>query len=185
MKRLSDLTLALLLLPIALPICLIAAAAVRAETRGNPFFLQKRVGLNEEVFTLWKLRSMSKDTIDAGSHEVSPSQITRVGAFIRRTKIDELPQLVNVIFGHMSFVGPRPCLPSQTALIAERRTLAVFDGRPGITGLAQVSGIDMSTPELLAEVDSTYLRSRTLVGDFRLIALTAFGSGRGDAALKS
>jgi len=181
-KRLLDIGLALLLLPLAVALCLPAAVAIRLETSGTPLFRQERVGLGQTSFVLWKLRSMSKGTRTLGSHEVDARAVTRVGRVIRRLKIDELPQIWNVLRGDMSFVGPRPCLPIQSDLIAEREARGVFAARPGITGLAQLRGIDMSTPRRLAQVDAEYLQSRSLVGDIRLILGTFAGRGRGDAA---
>ena len=182
MKRFTDILLALFLLPVAVLLCLPAAVAIRLESPGNPLFLQDRVGRGQRKFTLWKLRSMAKGTRHAGSHEVGAAQITRVGRFIRRTKIDELPQVWNVLKGDMSFVGPRPCLPTQHELIDERAQRGVFDALPGITGPAQLSGIDMSTPRKLAQADAAYIATRSWVGDLRLIVQTATGGGRGDAA---
>ena len=100
--------------------------------------------------------------------------------FLRRTKLDELPQLWNVLKGEMSFVGPRPCLFNQTELIAERRSRGVFEARPGITGLAQVSNIDMSTPKLLAEIDAHMLKELTMPAYFKYIFMTVGGKGSGD-----
>lgn len=182
MKRFTDILLALLLLPVVVLLCLPAAAAIRLESPGNPLFLQGRVGRDQRPFILWKLRSMAKGTKHAGSHEVGAAQITRVGRIIRRTKIDELPQIWNVIKGEMSFVGPRPCLPTQKELIDARAQRRVFDVLPGITGPAQLAGIDMSTPHKLAEADAAYIATRTFRGDLRLIVQTATGGGRGDAA---
>jgi lipopolysaccharide/colanic/teichoic acid biosynthesis glycosyltransferase len=99
---------------------------------------------------------------------------------LRRTKLDELPQAWNVLVGDMSFVGPRPCLPSQGELIAAREHLNVFSVRPGITGLAQLSGVDMSTPQLLADLDATLVQSLDLNTYLRCIALTFLGKGSGD-----
>ncbi len=184
MKRFTDILFALILLPFALFLCLFAAIAIRFETPGNPFFLQYRVGQNQKVFTLCKLRSMASGTRHAGSHEIGEAHITKVGRFIRRVKFDELPQILNVLSGDMSFVGPRPCLPIQSELIQERSALRVFDVRPGITGPAQIRGIDMSTPKLLAETDAAYIRDRSFVGDIKLIIQTAIGGGSGDAATR-
>jgi O-antigen biosynthesis protein WbqP len=181
LKRLTDILLGLLLLPLATLVCVLAAFVIRIEGPGSPLFLQARVGRDQKPFTLWKMRSMKRDTASVGSHEVSGSKITKVGQSIRRTKIDELPQIVNVLLGQMSFVGPRPCLPSQAELIAEREARGVFTARPGITGPAQVAGIDMSTPRLLAKTDAQYVAERTMLGDLKLILLTGAGGGRGDA----
>ena len=92
-------------------------------------------------------------TQSMATHLVGASSVTKLGGFLRKTKLDELPQLINVLFGQMSLVGPRPCLFNQEELISERESRGVLDVRPGITGLAQVNEIDMSTPKLLAEWD--------------------------------
>jgi O-antigen biosynthesis protein WbqP len=184
LKRLLDLTLSVIAFIPAFALCVPAVIAIRIESPGAPLFRQKRVGKNQVPFTLIKLRTMASGTTHAGSHEVSAAQITKVGHFLRRTKIDELPQIWNVLIGQMSFVGPRPCLPNQDTLVKERSNLDVFTIRPGITGPAQVAGIDMSTPRKLAVVDAEYIQSRSFLGDLRLILQTASGSGRGDAVKK-
>ncbi|WP_420963227.1 sugar transferase [Brucella sp. IR073] len=180
-KRVFDIVLALLLALPALLLCVACIVAIRMERTGPAIFRQVRVGRDQRPFTLYKLRTMSQGTGDRASHEVAASQITRSGHFLRRTKLDELPQLINVLRGDMSFVGPRPCLPSQTELIAERQKRGVFKVRPGITGLAQLQGVDMSTPAKLAEVDAEYAAHLTLAQDLRHIVNTALGRGSGDA----
>lgn len=182
MKRALDVIATLLVAPAALIVVLLAALAIWLESPGSPWFPQRRVGRNERPFTCYKLRTMRSDTPDLPSHEVGGHAITRVGALLRRLKIDELPQLVNVLAGHMSLVGPRPCLPSQQALIAARRRRGVFAVRPGITGLAQVLGVDMSDPERLAVLDERYVQTRNLPGDLKLIVRTVIGAGQGDPA---
>ena len=149
------------------------------DTR-SPLFRQERVGKNQRSFTLVKFRTMRPNTASVASHLADASAITSFGRFLRRTKLDELPQLWNVLRGDMSLVGPRPCLFNQQDLIAERAKCAVFDARPGITGLAQIQGIDMSTPELLAKTDAEMLRQMNLVNYFRYIFLTLLGKGAGD-----
>ncbi|MGE7368955.1 sugar transferase [Neorhizobium sp. NPDC001467] len=180
-KRALDIVLALLLALPALVLCLVCIVAIRLEGSGPAVFRQVRVGRNERAFVLYKLRTMSRDTGDRASHEVAASQITRSGKFLRRTKLDELPQIFNVLRGDMSFVGPRPCLPSQTELVAERRRQGAFDVRPGITGPAQLQGLDMSRPVELAAVDGRYALRPQLGQDLRHIIDTALGRGRGDA----
>jgi lipopolysaccharide/colanic/teichoic acid biosynthesis glycosyltransferase len=143
------------------------------------------VGRDRRPFVLYKLRTMSVDTGDRASHEVTPAQITRIGDILRKTKLDELPQLLNVLKGDMSFVGPRPCLPSQMALIEERSRRGVYRIRPGITGPAQLAGIDMSTPKELAEADALYLERINLWDDFRYLVRTALGRGSGDAVKRA
>lgn len=181
MKRAADLAIALAILPVAVPVVLGCMAAVRLSSPGPAIFRQARVGLNEKPFTCYKLRTMYADTPDAPSHETAASAVTPVGRWLRRLKLDELPQLWNILKGDMSFVGPRPCLPSQAELIAARRARGLYAIRPGITGVAQVAGVDMSEPERLAALDATYLDDMSLLADLRLIIATATGSGRGDA----
>ncbi len=185
MKRTLDLLATLLIAPVALLVVVIAAIAIALETPGAPLFAQRRVGRAERPFTCYKLRTMRPDTPDLPSHEVGGAAITRVGALLRWLKIDELPQLVNVLTGDMSLVGPRPCLPSQHGLIDARRRRGVFAVRPGITGLAQVLGVDMSDPERLAALDETYVQTHNLLGDLKLIARTVIGAGQGDPATGS
>lgn len=148
---------------------------------GSPLFFQERVGRDQKPFTLVKFRTMRPDTTSIASHLVHPSAITPVGLFLRRTKLDEFPQLWNVLKGEMSLVGPRPCLYSQTELISERESHAVFKARPGVTGLAQVNNIDMSTPKLLAETDAKMLNELTISAYFGYILMTLRGKGSGDA----
>lgn len=181
-KRAFDLALALIaLLPAAL-ISMVLAIPIWIETRANPLFVQTRVGRHRSPFRLIKLRTMRPDTQHRASHEVGASQITGTGRLLRKTKLDELPQIWNVLVGEMSFVGPRPCLPSQQELIDERERLGVHALRPGITGPAQVAGLDMSTPARLAVADAAYLGPWSLTRDLHLMLRTAFGGGRGDAA---
>lgn len=147
---------------------------------GSPLFRQERVGRNKKPFTLVKFRTMRKDTASVASHLASADAITPFGRFLRRTKLDELPQLWNVLKGEMSLVGPRPCLFNQEELIAERERRSVLKARPGITGLAQVNDIDMSTPELLAETDQKMLQNLTVGAYFKYIFKTVAGKGAGD-----
>jgi lipopolysaccharide/colanic/teichoic acid biosynthesis glycosyltransferase len=123
---------------------------------------------------------MKLDTPSVASHLTDGSAITPVGRFLRRTKLDELPQLWNVLKGDMSLVGPRPSLFNQTELINERERLGVFDFKPGVTGLGQLNNIDMSTPCLLAETDAKMLQSLSITSYFRYILMTVAGKGAGD-----
>lgn len=185
MKRAFDLVAAAAGLAALWPLMLVAMLAVRLESAGNPLFRQARVGLGGRIFTCYKLRTMRQNTAHVPTHQVGASALTSVGRFLRRTKLDELPQLYNVLIGDMSLVGPRPCLPTQEVLIAERHRHGALDVLPGITGLAQVQGVDMSDPVRLAAIDGTYARTRTLAGDMRLILMTATGAGRGDPAARA
>lgn len=180
MKRIADVAIALLIAPAAIIFILVCMAIVKFSSRGPAIFYQTRVGLHEQPFTCYKLRTMYVETRDAPSHEMVVSAITPVGKWLRRLKLDELPQLWNIVRGDMSFVGPRPCLPSQTELIDARRARGLYAIRPGITGIAQVAGVDMSDPQRLAVLDAEYLTTISLRTDLKLILATAFGAGRGD-----
>ncbi len=147
---------------------------------GAPLFKQVRVGQHMRPFVLYKFRTMRPDTASIATHLVDAASVTPLGFFLRRTKLDELPQLWNVVKGEMSIVGPRPCLFNQQDLINERNKYGVFNVRPGITGLAQVRGIDMSTPMLLAETDKQMVESLNGKNYMHLILATLAGGGRGD-----
>ena len=184
-KRLTDLAISLVLLPVALPLCAVLLVLIRLDSKGNPLFIQWRVGYRQAPFRLFKLRSMRTATGDHPSHEVSHVELTRMGGWIRRTKLDELPQLLNVINGTMSLVGPRPCLIKQHHLIAERESLGLFEFRPGISGPAQLAGIDMSDPKKLAEAEAAYYPKANIIKDMTILIRTALGRGSGDAVLSS
>lgn len=179
MRRIFDIFLSLVGLVCAAPVLCLLFFFGLFDT-GSPLFLQERVGRHGKNFVLLKFRTMKKDTQSVASHLASADAITRFGRFLRRTKLDELPQLWNVLKGDMSLVGPRPCLCSQKELIGERQLRGVMDVRPGITGLAQISNIDMSTPKLLAETDAKMLASLNLASYFGYILLTITGKGAGD-----
>ena len=148
---------------------------------GYPLFFQQRMGLDKKNFILIKFRTMGLDTKSVATHLASKNDVTRLGVFLRKTKIDELPQLWNVLIGEMSLVGPRPNLPSQTELIYERTKLDVYSVKPGITGLAQVKRIDMSNPKLLANTDKSMIKNMSIKNYFGYIFSTISGKGRGDA----
>ena len=184
MKRTFDLLVSMLGLILLAPVMLIIAWRVAQSSPGGALFVQARVGRSEQLFDCYKFRTMAKGAPVAGSHEVSGNWITPIGRRLRSLKLDELPQLFNVLRGDMSLVGPRPCLPNQAEVIAARRARDVFDIRPGITGIAQLASIDMSTPDKLAEADRRYMESRTFLGDLRIIAATVLGGGSGDAVIR-
>ncbi|AIW12762.1 sugar transferase [Vibrio tubiashii] len=180
MIRLLDFLAAFFGLLFLWPILLIVSIIGLFDT-GSPIFVQERVGRNKKPFKLIKFRTMSVETKSVASHLASNASITKLGGFLRKTKIDELPQLINVLKGEMSLVGPRPNLFSQGELMQERDSRGVYDVLPGITGLAQVQNIDMSTPQLLAKTDKQMIDSLTLKDYFKYILMTATGSGSGDA----
>jgi O-antigen biosynthesis protein WbqP len=181
--RVLDFLFAFVGLLLSFPILLIVTILGLLDT-GSPIFLQKRVGINKKTFTLIKFRTMSVATKSVASHLANTASITKLGSFLRKTKIDELPQLINVLKGDMSIVGPRPNLFNQEELIKERDNLGVYKVLPGITGLAQVNNIDMSAPKFLAETDAKMLSSLTLKDYFKYIIMTVTGSGSGDAVNK-
>jgi O-antigen biosynthesis protein WbqP len=180
--RAADVVLSAIGILAASPILALAALAVHLDSEGSAIFAQRRVGRNGKAFTCYKLRTMTLGTSQGASHEVGSSTITRVGRVLRRSKIDELPQLWNVLRGDMSLVGPRPCMPGMSELIAERQCRGVDALRPGITGPAQIAGIDMSEPRKLAAADAVWLRQASLTAYFRILVATAVGHGWGDAA---
>ncbi|MFZ2159965.1 MAG: sugar transferase [Bradyrhizobium sp.] len=179
MKRLIDVLASALFLLFAWPILLIIIVVIRFQSPGPAIFAQVRVGRGGRLFTCYKLRTMYAGTANLPTHKVEARSVTPLGEHLRRFKIDELPQLCNVLTGDMSLVGPRPCLPSQTDLVEARRKLGVLAVRPGITGLAQVNGVDMSDANRLAEIDARYVRTQSLAGDLRLIWATLRGQGIG------
>ena len=183
MIRILDFIFALLGLGLGFPILVILFVIGLFDT-GSPIFRQERVGRNKRPFTLVKFRTMRKNTTSMATHLVSASSITPFGHFLRRTKLDELPQLWNVLKGEMSLVGPRPGLFNHEQLTDARDRCGVFTVRPGITGLSQVNEIDMSTPELLALTDAEMMRTMSLLNYFKYILMTVSGKGRGDRVTK-
>ncbi len=179
MIRLLDIWFSLFGMLFALPFLVILYIIGLFDT-GSPIFTQERVGRNKKPFTLVKFRTMTVDTASVASHLASTASITPFGGFLRKTKLDELPQLWNVLKGEMSLVGPRPGLFNQEELTQAREAKNVYAVRPGITGLAQVNEIDMSTPELLAKTDREMIDTMSIGNYFKYILLTATGSGSGD-----
>ena len=177
--RFIDIVIALIGLVVTFPLLVLLALIGWFDT-GSPIFRQQRVGQYQQPFSLVKFRTMKPDTASVATHLASAAAITPFGRFLRRTKLDELPQLWNVLKGEMSLVGARACLFNQQELIEARAARGVFNWRPGITGLAQVKGIDMSDPELLAETDQMMLADLTLIDYCRYLFLTVVGNGRGD-----
>ncbi len=174
-----DFVFSLLGLVVGFPVLLVLTIVGLFDT-GSPIFRQVRVGRHQKPFTLVKFRTMKVDTASVATHLASSASITRFGHFLRKTKLDELPQLWNVLRGEMSLVGPRPGLFNQEELTEERAKRGVFEVRPGITGLAQVNEIDMSTPALLAETDQKMIQSLTVANYFKYIFMTVAGKGAGD-----
>ncbi|MBM7037707.1 sugar transferase [Vibrio ulleungensis] len=180
MIRLLDFLAAFFGLLFLWPIMLVVTIVGYFDT-GSPIFIQERVGKNQKPFKLIKFRTMPVSTKSVASHLAGDVSITKLGAILRKTKIDELPQLINVLKGEMSLVGPRPNLFNQEELIQEREALGVYNVLPGITGLAQVQNIDMSTPARLASVDKQMIDTLDVKKYVQYILMTITGSGSGDA----
>ena len=150
----------------------------------SPLFFQERLGKNKKKFILIKFRTMKINTNNCATHLVNPNKITKLGKFLRKTKLDEIPQLWNVFLGNMSMVGPRPCLTNQKELIDAREKYGIYEIKPGITGLAQIKKIDMSDPEKLANIEYKMMCNLTLFNYFYYIFLTFIGTGYGDRVRK-
>ncbi len=177
--RLYDLVISLFITIIFSPILLLLYIICFLES-GKPFFIQKRLGKNKKLFNLFKFRTMHVDTPSVASHLVDKKLITRFGRVIRYLKLDELPQPLNVFRGEMSLVGPRPCLPEQTELIKQRQIYNIFSVNPGVTGLAQIKGVDMADPKKLAEIEYQMISDFHQINYFKYLFLTFFGKGFGD-----
>ena len=173
-KRILDFLISGLALLLLLPLLVVVAALIRLESEGNPLFFQDRIGKGGEVFCIIKFRSMVKDASKLGSWSTSQDdpRITRMGQFIRRTSIDELPQLWNVFVGDMSLIGPRPETPHQEMLYNPVNWRIRHRIRPGITGLAQVNGRSVLTPESRLHYDLEYALSPSLRQDIKILIAT-------------
>ena len=183
MIRILDIMLAAGGLLIGSPIFLLLWLAGKVDT-GFPLFRQARVGRHQQPFVLLKFRTMRPETTAMATHLVDSAMVTRWGRLIRRAKLDELPQLWNVLVGEMSMVGPRPCLLTQAEVIAEREARGVFHHQPGITGMAQLRGIDMSVPARLADADAEMMASMSVRMYLHYVLLTLSGRGSGDRVRK-
>lgn len=177
--RILDIVLSFLGILVFSPVMLFVYIVGLFDT-GRPLFFQERVGQNRQPFTLIKFRTMGVNTDSVATHLADSSSVTTLGGFLRRTKLDELPQLFNVFLGEMSLVGPRPCLFNQTELVNCRAERGVYRVKPGITGLAQINHIDMSTPKKLSRYDALMLKRFTVRHYFYCIFSTVFGRGQGD-----
>ena len=171
MIRLLDIIFSFISLTLSFPIFVMIFIILFFDSN-YPLFIQKRLGVDTKIFFLIKFRTMKIGTLSAGTHLIDTSNITHIGYFLRKFKLDELPQLLNVLLGHMSLVGPRPCLPNQKRLIIERKKRGIYKVKPGITGLAQVSGINMSRPVLLAKIELKMIKQMNLFYYFYYIFKT-------------
>ena len=174
-KRIFDLFLLLITTIILFPVLIIISIAIKVDSKGPILFKQKRVGKNKKHFTIYKFRTMkilAPSDIPTHKLENPDNWITRFGKFLRMTSLDELPQLINILFGQMSFVGPRPALWNQDDLIFEREKYNANAAIPGITGLAQINGRDTLTIFEKAKLDGQYMKKRSIFFDIKLIFLT-------------
>lgn len=171
-KRIADVALSGIALVALAPALAVIALIIKIEDRGRVIFRQSRIGRGTAPFMLLKFRSMRENVGDLPSDKARTLPITRIGKVIRRTNLDELPQLVNILRGDMSVVGPRPALPSQVELIELRRANGAFGVRPGLTGLAQVNAYDNMPASHKAQFDGQYAARITLWGDIKIILRT-------------
>lgn len=185
-KRLIDIVFSFLgLVVLALPM-LVIVLAIKIDDPGPAFFKQKRVGKNKELFLLYKFRSMKMNTPDIPTHLLeNPDQyITKVGHFLRKTSLDELPQLFNILSGKMSIIGPRPALWNQDDLIAERDRYHANDVRPGLTGWAQINGRDELEIPVKAALDGEYVQKISFAFDCKCFFGTILAVLRSDGVVE-
>ena len=174
----------LAVLMLMLPIMLFASLLIFVEDGLPIFFRQERLGKNKKIFTIYKIRTMKNDTPQLGTHAVSKNFLLTIGKFVRKIKLDEFPQLINVIIGDINLVGPRPGLVTQEILSSERDKKNIFNMKPGITGLAQILGYDMSNPKKLSEIDMIYMKKKSKYVDFMILLGTFFSKYRNQIASK-
>tara|TARA_B100000212_G_C27224936_1_gene468958 strand:+ start:215 stop:796 length:582 start_codon:yes stop_codon:yes gene_type:complete len=156
------------------PVIILSMIFIFIEDGLPTVFTQKRLGINKKEFYIYKLRTMKKNTPNLATHEINKDKLLNVGIFLRKFKIDELPQVLNYIKGDINLVGPRPGLPSQKELAHQREINNIFDIKPGITGLAQILGYDMSDPILLSKIDKIYLNNQSTDVKLRILLATFY-----------
>ena len=186
-KRLLDIILSGCAIVILSPLLLIIAVAIKIDDPGPVLFRQKRVGIHKTHFSIMKFRTMKMDTPkDTPTHLLeNPEQyITKVGKFLRKSSLDELPQIFQIFTGKMSIIGPRPALWNQFDLIAERDKYGANDVRPGLTGWAQINGRDELPIDVKARFDGEYVRNMSFLFDCRCFFGTAFSVFRGDGVVE-
>ncbi len=176
MKRLLDIIFSIFIIMVLSPIFLVAALIVAIDDGFPVVFKQERVGKDNKLFYVRKFRTMKNGTRNVATSDLveAPSQITRSGWWLRRTSIDELPQLLNILEGTMSFVGPRPLIPSEKEIRELRIKNAIYSVRPGITGWAQINGRDNLSIEKKTELDKEYIDKQSLLFDIKILFKTVF-----------
>jgi len=172
-KRISDIIISLFVLIVTSPVLLLAIIAIRIESPGQAIFIQLRAGKNGKPFKMYKLRGMVKNALEIGPNltQVNDPRLTKTGKFLRRLSIDEIPQFINVLFGSMSIVGPRPEILDITDNYSEEQK-KVFQFTPGITGFSQINGRQMLTPEQRTQMEVEYYRKATFISDFLILLKT-------------
>jgi len=176
-KRLIDIVASIAGILVLSPLLILLTIIIKSDSRGPILFKQKRIGLHKKTFMIYKFRTMRTDTpADMPTHLLDDpaSFITKSGAFMRRTSLDELPQLFNILYGQMSVVGPRPALWNQYDLIAARDNVHANDLRPGLTGWAQVNGRDELAIDVKAKLDGDYVKQMSLWFDIQIFFKTIF-----------
>ena len=176
MKRFFEIIFCLIIILILLPIILLIIISIKIDTRGPIIFFSKRVGVNNSIFIMPKFRTMFRDTEIVESSKLinTDSKITKVGKFLRKYSLDELPQFLSVIQGNMKIVGPRPALPSQNELLVKRKKLGIHKLKPGITGYAQINGRDDLSILEKVILDTEYLKRKSLLFDLKILFITFF-----------
>jgi len=165
-KRFTDILLSILILIISSPILLLSIAAIKLESEGPAFFLHERTGYKGKKFKLVKFRGMVNNALAVGPEltQVNDPRVTRVGRFLRRTSIDEIPNFINVLLGEMTVVGPRPDIPSITDKYSAEQQ-KIFDYKPGVTGISQINGRQMLTPDERICMELNYYRNADFLSD--------------------
>lgn len=176
MKRIFDFLLSLICIVILSPVLVLISLIIKLTSKGPVFFKQRRIGRGNKEFFIYKFRTMKIDTPNVATHLLeNPEQyITNIGKFLRKTSLDELPQLINILKGEMSFVGPRPALYNQYDLKEMRNELGVNNLVPGLTGWAQINGRDEISLELKVKLDKEYLDKQSFIFDIKILFLTFF-----------
>ena len=157
-----------------MPLLFLAGLMIALEDGLPILYVQERLGKNKKIFRIIKIRTLKRNVPSIGTDQLQAIDMLKIGKWLRRMKIDELPQLINVLKGDLNIVGPRPGLLSQVDLQQERSVRNVFNAKPGITGLSQILGYDMSDPKKLAEIDEIYIANRSISTDLLIIVGTFF-----------
>lgn len=171
-KRLIDIVASLMVLLLLSPVLLLITLIVFLQDFHNPIFTHKRTGKYGNTFKFRKFRSMPVNTPNVESHEKDKLKVTPFGKFLRRSNLDELPQLINILFGDMSLIGPRPPIPSQVNLIKLRKENGSLDIRPGLTGWAQVNSYDYMPETEKAQLDGYYAKNISFILDVKIVLMT-------------